>query len=129
MLGFPIAGPRGEFDVLLFGDRDPLLSEGGRLPFISACRQLLPPNGSAVMRGGTFHGARCTRFFLLCPVLSSRGDGLTEYLLADLVNYLILLLGGNRSWGCFPYPLRCCPVIAKVLLFSRILIRPDIGRG
>jgi hypothetical protein len=38
MLYFPIVGPPAEIDVLLLGNRDPFLREGGRLPFVGGRR-------------------------------------------------------------------------------------------
>lgn len=79
MLGLPIACPTGKVDVLLLRNRDSLLRKGGRLPFIRAGARSLSPRSRAEI-GRAFHGAICTLFFFLCPVHSSRCDGLAEYL-------------------------------------------------
>jgi hypothetical protein len=79
MLRFPIACPTGEINMLLFGDRDPLLREWRRLPCIEACERAMPLRSRAGIYRA-FHGPAYTLFVLLCPVLSARRVGSTEYL-------------------------------------------------
>jgi hypothetical protein len=70
MLYFPIVGPPAEIDVLLLGNRDPFLREGGRLPFAGACEWLMWLRGRAGIRS-TLHRPVYTLFLLACPVLFS----------------------------------------------------------
>ena len=66
MLCFPIACPTGEIDVLLFGDRDPLLREGGRLPCIGAGERSMRLSGRVEFRRA-FHGPV---LYSACPPVS-----------------------------------------------------------